>query len=106
MSIMIQSKNIMKCILQFFLKIEKHSRISYLKQVIPQASLALLMACTIDTFKDSLSLNTLSKEICPISDRIVVCANCVIANSGSSTPYEAVIDADANRLGQFLQLIK
>jgi len=41
---------------------------------------------TILIFSESLSLKTLSSEILPISDLIVVCANWVMANSASSTP--------------------
>lgn len=62
------------------------SRISYLKHVMPQASLALLIESTMLTFNDSRSRNILSKDIFPNSDLMVVCASCVIANSGSSTP--------------------
>ena len=45
-----------------------YSLISYLRQVMPQASAALLIACTIATLRDSLSRNTKSKDILPISD--------------------------------------
>lgn len=64
-------------------------RISYLRQAIPQASLALFILSTIQTLSPSLSLNTLSKDIFPSSDLIVVWAIWTTANSGSSTPYEA-----------------
>lgn len=47
-------------------------RISYLRQAIPQASLALFILSTIQTLSPSLSLNTLSKGIFPSSDLIVV----------------------------------
>lgn len=62
------------------------SLISYRKQAIPQASLALFIESTMLTFKDSLSRNTLSNDIFPSSDLIVVWASWVMANSGSSTP--------------------
>lgn len=42
----------------------------------------------------SRSLNTVSRLILPTSERIVVCASCVIAYSGSSTPYEAWMKLD------------
>lgn len=49
-------------------------RISYRRHVIPHASLALLILSTMETFNPSLSLNTLSKDIFPNSDLIVVWA--------------------------------
>lgn len=39
--------------------------------------------------RDSRSRNTVSNAILPISDLMVVWASCVIAYSGSSTPYDA-----------------
>ena len=45
----------------------------------PQASDALLIDSTMAKLSNSRSLNTVSKAILPISDLIVVCANCVIA---------------------------
>jgi hypothetical protein len=41
---------------------------------------------TIPALSNSLSRNNVSNVILPISERIVVCANCVTANSASSTP--------------------
>uniref|UniRef100_A0A8W7PJS7 Uncharacterized protein n=1 Tax=Anopheles coluzzii TaxID=1518534 RepID=A0A8W7PJS7_ANOCL len=65
------------------------SRISYRRQEMPHASLALLIDSTMLMLSDSRSRNTLSSDILPSSERIVVWASWVMANSGSSTPYDA-----------------
>ena len=66
------------------------SRISYRMHEMPQSLAAALMALTMFSLRVSRSLKVLSSEILPISDRIVVCASCVIAKCGSSTPYAAL----------------
>uniref|UniRef100_A0A182VUT1 Uncharacterized protein n=1 Tax=Anopheles minimus TaxID=112268 RepID=A0A182VUT1_9DIPT len=59
------------------------------RQEMPHASLALLIDSTMLMLSDSRSRNTLSRDILPNSERIVVWASWVMANSGSSTPYDA-----------------
>mmetsp|Transcript_99428 Transcript_99428/g.222883 ORF Transcript_99428/g.222883 Transcript_99428/m.222883 type:complete len:204 (+) Transcript_99428:135-746(+) len=62
------------------------SRISYRKTWMPHACAASLTMETMAAFIMSRSSKVLSKVIFPISDRIVVCANCITANTGSCTP--------------------
>lgn len=66
------------------------SRISYRMHEMPHSSAAALIALTMLSLRSSRSLKVLSSEILPISERIVVCASCVMAKCGSSTPYAAL----------------
>mmetsp|Transcript_145046 Transcript_145046/g.404060 ORF Transcript_145046/g.404060 Transcript_145046/m.404060 type:complete len:231 (+) Transcript_145046:361-1053(+) len=65
------------------------SRISYLKTWTPQACAASLTIVTMAAFSVSRSSKVLSSVILPISERMVVCASCITAYTGSCTPYEA-----------------
>mmetsp|Transcript_66824 Transcript_66824/g.169468 ORF Transcript_66824/g.169468 Transcript_66824/m.169468 type:complete len:218 (-) Transcript_66824:582-1235(-) len=59
------------------------SRISYRRTWRPQACAASFTMVTMAAFMISRSSKVLSRVILPISDRIVVCANCMTATMGS-----------------------
>jgi hypothetical protein len=56
----------------------------------PQLAAASLMALTMFELSWSRSRKVSSSVSLPISERIVVCASCVMAKCGSSTPYDAL----------------